>query len=148
MTPEQYNSILKSLHLSTLELIEIHATKTSKNVKNIKNLSLNLPMPNVKKKRDKIEYEVKFEISGYNKNEDAPTVKVILVYFLEFDVNTEIVYDDEVWDMFHKRFLETTISLMLWPEIRHELLNISHKMNLSPILLDLLIQDFKGNDEE
>jgi preprotein translocase subunit SecB len=133
---KNYQEFLRNLYLESIEIIELTARKDENF---FPNANISADIENKYKNDENSSFKVysSFALNAKQKDENN-NLDISIVYLLKY--KTKIVLDDEIFKIFESTYLPLTI----YPYFRHIIQDITCKMGLPPLTLDLIKVNLVG----
>ncbi len=132
ITPEEYKTILDSIEIDQISIIE------SKSKYDKSKLTNNLDLV-IKEKQEFSQDELglnikyKFVLKGQSADLDKAAVEISATYQMVYLKKNKIEIDSN----FYEPFTKFVLSLMIWTYFREYVQNMVYRMNLPPLVLPL-----------
>jgi preprotein translocase subunit SecB len=133
ISPQEYRTILESLELTSVSLIESTSKLKEENIS--KALAVEVDEKNAfTQNGNTLVIAYNYKLSAKNENSaDEPAVLISAKYSIKYKISKELAISKE----FMRIFLDLTVSMLLWPYFREYVNNLVYRMGMPTLVLGL-----------
>jgi preprotein translocase subunit SecB len=132
ISPEEYRSILGSIILDTLYLVEINAKYNEEYVSQSLNLDVKEKY-NFTQENNILKIFYNYNLTAKDGNADKPAMFIKAKYVIKYDIIKETNINKEFMEIFS----DMTLSLLLWTYFRELVNNTVYRMGMPPLVLQM-----------
>jgi preprotein translocase subunit SecB len=132
ITPDEYRSVLNSLELDTLILIELKSKLKEEFIS--PKLGLSFKEKNTfQQEGNTLKVYYSFNLTAKDDAKEEPGISIDAKYVVLYSISKEIIVSNE----FMRIFCDLTVSMLLWTYFRELVNNVVYRMGMPPLVLPL-----------